>query len=82
MLAGLFLVIREGKRYDMESDFFMDLVMIGVPSALIGARIYYVAFEWDAYKHHPEEIIMIWHGGIAIYGALIGAIIAAVIYTQ
>ncbi|REE91520.1 phosphatidylglycerol:prolipoprotein diacylglycerol transferase [Paenibacillus taihuensis] len=81
-LLGLLLAIREGKRFGISPDFFMDLLLIGVPSALIGARAYYVAFEWNNYKTNPGEIIAIWHGGIAIYGALIGAIVAAVIYTR
>ncbi|MDG0791564.1 prolipoprotein diacylglyceryl transferase [Cohnella ginsengisoli] len=81
-LIGVSLAIREGKRFGMPSDFFMDLILIGMPSALVGARAYYVAFEWDAYKGRPLEMIAIWHGGIAIYGALIGAVIAAVIYTR
>ncbi|MDF9842609.1 MULTISPECIES: prolipoprotein diacylglyceryl transferase [unclassified Paenibacillus] len=81
-LLGLMLVIREGKRFGIEKDFFYDLLLIGFPSAIVGARIYYVAFEWDSYKNNIAEIFMIWHGGIAIYGALIGAVIAAVIYTR
>lgn len=79
-LVGLWLAIREGKRFKIPSDFFMDLLLIGVPSAIVGARIYYVAFKWDAYKNDPMEIFKIWHGGIAIYGALIGALIAGIIY--
>ncbi|WP_409343929.1 prolipoprotein diacylglyceryl transferase [Paenibacillus sp. MBLB4367] len=81
-LFGLFLAIREGKRFGISSDFFMDLLLIGVPSAIIGARIYYVAFKWDYYSEHPSEIIQIWQGGIAIYGALIGAIVAAFFFVR
>ncbi|TBL69823.1 prolipoprotein diacylglyceryl transferase [Paenibacillus thalictri] len=81
-LVGLLLAIQEGKRFKIPSDFFMDLTLIGVPSAIVGARIYYVAFKWDDYKDNLSEIFKVWHGGIAIYGALIGAIIAAVIYTR
>jgi len=81
-LVGLWLAIREGKRFKISSDFFMDLLLIGVPSAIVGARIYYVAFKWDAYKNDPMEIFKIWHGGIAIYGALIGALVAGVIYIR
>ncbi|WP_274364845.1 prolipoprotein diacylglyceryl transferase [Paenibacillus thermotolerans] len=81
-LIGLILAIREGKRFGIPQDFFFDLLLIGLPSALVGARLYYVAFEWEQYKNDPVEIIKIWHGGIAIYGALIGAIIAAVIFTR
>lgn len=81
-LAGLYLAIREGRRFDIPSDFFMDLLLIGVPSAIIGARIYYVAFKWESYKNHFWDIFKIWEGGIAIYGALIGAIIAGYIYIR
>jgi len=79
-LVGLLLVIQEGKRFGIVPDFFMDLLLIGVPSAIIGARIYYVAFQWSDYKNNLAEIFMIWHGGIAIYGALIGAIIGGYFY--
>ncbi|AFH59295.2 prolipoprotein diacylglyceryl transferase [Paenibacillus caseinilyticus] len=79
-LTGLMLAVQEGKRFGIPSDFFMDMLLIGVPSAIIGARIYYVAFQWDDYKDNPITALYIWQGGIAIYGALIGAIIGAGIY--
>ena len=81
-LAGLLLVIREGKRFGIPQEFFMDLLLLGVPSAIIGARIYYVAFKWEDYKDNFVDVFKIWNGGIAIYGALIGAIICAVIYVR
>jgi phosphatidylglycerol---prolipoprotein diacylglyceryl transferase len=79
-LAGLFLVIREGKRFGIPQEFFMDMLLLGFPSAIIGARIYYVAFTWSDYKDNPMDVFKIWNGGIAIYGALIGAIICAFFY--
>ncbi|CAM3011003.1 prolipoprotein diacylglyceryl transferase [Paenibacillus sediminis] len=81
-LAGLALAIREGSRFNIPQDFFIDLLLLGVPSAIIGARIYYVAFKWEDYKDHFIDAFKIWNGGIAIYGALIGAIICAVIYVR
>lgn len=81
-LAGLLLVVREGKRFGIVPDFFMDLLLIGVPSAIIGARLYYVTFQWEAYRDQPLDIFKIWEGGIAIYGALIGALIAGFIYIR
>lgn len=60
----------------------MDLLLLGVPSAIIAARIYYVAFMWDEYKNNLWDVFKIWNGGIAIYGALIGAIICAVILVR
>lgn len=79
-LVGLWLAVMEGKRFGISPDFFMDLLLIGVPSAIIGARIYYVAFKWEAYKDNWLDIFKIWEGGIAIYGALIGAVIAGYFY--
>jgi len=81
-LVGLLMAIREGKRFGLPSDFFLDLILYGTPSAIIGARLYYVAFRWDYYREHPGEIIQIWNGGIAIYGALIGAILCGIWYTR
>lgn len=79
-LVGLLLVIQEGKRFGIKSDFFMDLLLLGVPSAIIFARIYYVAFKWEDYKDNPIDVFKIWEGGIAIYGALIGAFICGYFY--
>lgn len=71
--VGLFLAIREGKRMGLSPDFFYDLVTYGLPISIIGARIYYVAFNWNYYSTHLGDIIKIWHGGIAIHGAIIAA---------
>jgi phosphatidylglycerol:prolipoprotein diacylglycerol transferase len=81
-LIGLIFAIQEGKRFRILPDFFMDMLLVGVPSAIVGARIYYVAFQWKDYKDNLAEIFMIWHGGIAIYGALIGALIGAFFYVR
>ncbi|QHT58890.1 prolipoprotein diacylglyceryl transferase [Paenibacillus lycopersici] len=79
-LVGLLLAVQEGKRFGLSPDFFMDLLLFGVPSAIIGARIYFVAFQWNEYKHHLMDVFKIWNGGIAIYGALIGAFACGIIY--
>jgi len=79
-LVGLLLAVREGKRFGIAPDFFMDLLLLGVPSAIIGARIYYVAFKWDEYQNNLLDVFKIWNGGIAIYGALIGALICGFFY--
>ncbi|WP_127533461.1 prolipoprotein diacylglyceryl transferase [Paenibacillus kobensis] len=81
-LAGLLLAIQEGKRFGISPDFFMDLLLFGVPSAVIVARLYFVAFKWNEYKNDPLSIFAVWEGGIAIYGALIGAFICGFIYAR
>ncbi len=81
-LAALLIAIQEGKRFGIIPDFFLDLMLYGVPSSLIVARLYYVLFKWDYYSEHPGEIVQIWNGGIAIYGALIGALICGYFYIR
>lgn len=81
-LSGLLIAIQEGKRFGLSSDFFLDLMLYGVPSSIIVARLYYVAFKWDYYQDHPGEIVQIWQGGIAIYGALIGALLCGFFYIR
>lgn len=57
----------------------VDVLIYGTFGGIIGARAYYVIFEWDYYGVHPSEIIAIWNGGLAIYGGIIGGILAGFI---
>ncbi|MDQ0168431.1 phosphatidylglycerol:prolipoprotein diacylglycerol transferase [Bacillus horti] len=82
VLAGLLLSIRESKKHGMSSDVFLDLVLFGVPAGVIGGRIYYVLFEWEFYVNNPGQIFAIWNGGLAIHGALIAAVITAIIFCK
>lgn len=55
---------------------FEDLFFYAVIFGLIGARIGHVLFEFDYYLGHPSEIVQIWHGGISLYGSLLGGALA------
>jgi phosphatidylglycerol:prolipoprotein diacylglycerol transferase len=80
---GLYLAMKEAERRGLKSDLIMDLVVFAIPISIIFARIYYVIFEWERYAGGPLwKIFAIWEGGIAIHGALIGAVLTAVIYTR
>lgn len=81
VLAALYVNARV-KEFGCTSDNLMDCLIICVPVGIICARIYYVVFEWDYYSQHPNEIIAVWNGGIAIYGAVIGVVIALYIYSR
>jgi phosphatidylglycerol:prolipoprotein diacylglycerol transferase len=61
---------------------FIDLATIVLICALIGARIYYVIFNFDYYAENPVEIIKIWHGGLAIHGGMLGGLIGGYIFTS
>lgn len=58
-------------------DKMIDVLLYGTVFAIIGARLYYVAFEWGSYKDNLLDIFKIWEGGLAIYGGIIGGIVAA-----
>ena len=57
----------------------VDVLIYGTFAGIIGARAYYVIFQWDYYSVHPAEIFQIWQGGLAIYGGIIGGILAGFI---
>ncbi|WHX40159.1 prolipoprotein diacylglyceryl transferase [Mesobacillus sp. AQ2] len=79
---ALWIAMREGERRGLPKDIFADLMLWAIPIAIISARIYYVIFQWDYYVQYPGEIFKIWNGGIAIHGALIGAVATTYFFTK
>ncbi|MGI6225311.1 MAG: prolipoprotein diacylglyceryl transferase [Peptococcales bacterium] len=73
ILVGTFLALREVHRQGINEDKFMNILIAAIPAGFIGARLYYVAFRWDYYSQYPSEIPAVWHGGLAIHGAILGA---------
>lgn len=70
---------RKAYKWKMSLDGMVDVLLWGTLFGIVCARLYYVAFEWDYYSVHLNEIPAIWNGGIAIYGGIIGALIGAAI---
>lgn len=64
------------------SDKFLDLTLYCIPSGLVGARLYYVAENWNIYANNPGEILQLNHGGLAIHGAIIGVILTIWVYSR
>lgn len=63
-------------------DNLLDLALYSIPIGIVSARFYYVAVNWQLYADNPSEILQIWHGGLAIHGALIGVILTIWVYSQ
>ncbi|MBR2893009.1 MAG: prolipoprotein diacylglyceryl transferase [Clostridia bacterium] len=80
---GFLLAVLFGGRiayvWKINLDKMIDVLLFGTVGAIVGARLYYVAFKWDYYSLHLSEIPKIWEGGLAIYGGIIGGIAAAFI---
>ena len=82
MMIAIWIAQREAKRTGQNPEQYLDLAMIGIAAGILGARIYYVIFAWDYYKDDLLSIFNIRQGGLAIYGGIICACIAVVIYSR
>lgn len=81
---GFWLLVRETrrKRMGLPTESLLDLLLLVIPLALVGARLYYVAFRWDHYGTHLIDILKIWEGGLAIHGGVFGGILAVYLYAK
>lgn len=82
MVIAVFIALREAKRLKISEDDILNLAMIAIPCGLIGARAYYVIFNWSYYAGNIAEILNFRGGGLAIHGGLIGGILAGFIYAK
>lgn len=82
VVIGTILALREAKRRNVDEDTIIDLLLFAIPAAIIGARLYYVAFSWDNYKNNLMEILNLRGGGLAIHGVIIAGVIVALIFCR
>ena len=82
VLIGVTLSQYLAKRRKVNPDLLGDLAIWLVIGAIPCARLYYVLFEWEQYSQRPEDIIAIWKGGIAIHGAILGGVLASIIFAR
>ena len=82
MALGVFLCSRQEERLGLPKDTAIDFALWVLPAAIVGARLYYVAFQWPMYASDPVRILYLWEGGLAIYGGVIGGAIAALVFSR
>ncbi|MFM7696546.1 MAG: prolipoprotein diacylglyceryl transferase [Vulcanococcus sp.] len=82
VLLGLVLATRLGKLRGLDPAVIADLLPILVLAAVVGARLYYVLFEWRQYQLNWLDALAVWRGGIAIHGALLGGTAAVILYAR
>lgn len=82
MIAGLFIAQSDAKRRGQDPELYLDFALYALIFAIIGARTYYVIFQWDYYSHHLAEIINLRKGGLAIYGGIIGGAVTLIVFTR
>ena len=81
LLAVAYALKRCGQ-FGLTQDNIIDMLICAVPSAIVCARAYYCLFEWELYRDDPIRVLYIWEGGLAIYGGIIGAVTAVIIFTK
>ena len=81
LLAGVYCC-RRSRRAGLTSDDILDGILWITPFAVLCARAYYCVFSWQEYADNPISVLYIWNGGLAIYGAVIGAFLGVVVYCR
>jgi phosphatidylglycerol:prolipoprotein diacylglycerol transferase len=82
VMLGTTLAHREAIRRGQDPDKLLNLIVVSVLTALVGARAYYVLFNWDYYGGQPAKIVAIWEGGLAIHGGLLAGAVATILYCR
>lgn len=82
MLAGILLAAHMAKKTGWDPNIIWDISIWLIIFAIIGARLYYVIFFWDAYKDNPLQIFNLRAGGLAIYGGIIACVIVVFVYCK
>lgn len=81
-MIGTLLAYSRASRAGIDPDHIISIVAIIIPAAIIGSRLYYVAFNWSEYSQDPIGILAVWHGGLAIHGGIIGGVLAGLWFVR
>lgn len=81
-VTGLSVASKIAEKQGLSKEHIINMAGYLLLGAMLGARIYYVLFNWNYYSQNLQEIFMLWYGGISIHGALIGGLITGIIYTK
>ena len=79
LMMAVVYACRRCTQFGLKEDDILDGVLWVTPLAIVCARLYYVAFEWEQFASDPISILYIWNGGLAIYGGVIGALVGVAV---
>lgn len=81
-VVGSLFIFKEGKRLNIDKEYLFNMIFWTIIFSLLGARLYYVLFNFSQYQNDLLEIFKIWHGGLAIHGGIIAGVITIIAYTK
>ncbi|MEQ3337818.1 prolipoprotein diacylglyceryl transferase [Clostridium butyricum] len=82
IFIGMFIAYYNSNKLNLDFEKIIDGFLVAFPCAIVGARAYYVFFEFDNFKNNIWSIFNLRTGGLAIHGGLIGALIGTIIYCK
>jgi phosphatidylglycerol---prolipoprotein diacylglyceryl transferase len=82
MLIGILIAKHTTRAKDISYDTFTDLLLLAIPVGIIGARVYYIIFEFEQYRGNLAAMINVREGGLAIHGGIIFGVLAALVYSK
>ncbi|OCZ49854.1 prolipoprotein diacylglyceryl transferase [Dehalobacter sp. TeCB1] len=81
-LLGILLANKDSDKFGIKQNDINDFLLVVIPLSIIGARLYYVVFEWSNYRNNLLEVFNIHNGGLAIYGGILTAVLTAYFFTK
>lgn len=82
MVLCVIIAMLQSKKHRFSSDLVFDIILVSIPCALIGARLYYCFSQWDYFSADLSRIVDTRSGGLAVYGGIIGAFLGTFIMTR
>lgn len=82
MLLGISFVVLEAKRHNYNQDMYLDMMIVSLIAGVIGARLLYVICSWDLYRDKFFDIFNTRNGGLALYGGILGGVIASAVFCR
>lgn len=82
VIFAYYFIAREAKRFKISADFCFNMMFWALIFGIIGARLYYVLFNFAMYKDNLLEILYVWNGGLAIHGGLIAGLLVVIFYAK
>ena len=86
ILLGIFIggsvIIKEARKFKIPDDYTINMILLCMLFSILGARLYYVIFNWNYYGNNLLDIVKIWEGGLAIHGGILFGLIFIIFYTK
>ena len=82
LAAAVLYACKRSREFGLKQDDLLDGVLWVTPFSILCARAYYCAFTWNEYRDNPISVLYIWNGGLAIYGAVLGAIVGVIVFCR